>query len=59
MSKNKKRNKEIREKHNLEQKIQDNPEWCYCDEPDYDINNPIGRTEPIDGFPFPNSKGCW
>jgi hypothetical protein len=61
---NKKRNKEIRRKYELKKEIENNPDWCYCSvilgiEEDIDYINdiPIGVTKPIDGFPFPESKG--
>jgi hypothetical protein len=53
---NKKRNKAIRAKYELEKEKKEHPDWCYCDEPDYDFNSPIGKTEPIDGFPYWNSE---
>jgi 1-aminocyclopropane-1-carboxylate deaminase/D-cysteine desulfhydrase-like pyridoxal-dependent ACC family enzyme len=45
-----------------EQEMLEHPEWCYCEEilhkeADIDINEPIGCTEPIDGFPRWNSSG--
>ena len=64
MSTKKQHNKEIREKYLLIQEIKANPDWCYCFEtlklePDVDLENDtsIGKTEPIDGFPYWNSKG--
>jgi hypothetical protein len=63
MSKNKKRNKEIRHKIQLAENIKNNPDWCFCyeltgNEPDVDFENdtPIGKTEPIDGYPFPDCR---
>ena len=55
-------NKEIREKYRLEQEIKDNPDWCYCYEllvlePDINEDEPIGETEPIDGYPCTECKG--
>jgi hypothetical protein len=59
---NKKRNKEIRRKHELKLEIKQNPEWCWCEENlgkpadvDYDKDTVIGETEPIDGYPYPAS----
>ena len=47
-----------------EQQMLNHPEWCYCEEILYkeaeiDLENdkPIGKTEPVDGFPYWNSKG--
>lgn len=61
MSHNKKRNREIRRKYELQKEMLENPNDCFCEdlglEPDYDSNCPIGNTEPIDEFPFPHSKG--
>jgi len=42
--------------------IKDNPYCCYCYDlvglySDIDDNNPIGETEPVDGYPFPTSIG--
>lgn len=61
---NKKRNKEIRRKHELKLEVEHNPDWCWCKENlglepdvDYDKDFAIGETEPIDGFPRWNSKG--
>lgn len=62
MKKQKQLNKEIREKHELEQKMLKYPDNCYCYEniglePIIDTNDePIEYSKPIDGFPFPNSK---
>lgn len=59
---NKKRNKEIRRKHELKLEIERNPDWCWCQETlglpadvDYENDFVIGQTEPIDGFPHPES----
>ena len=64
MSHNKKRNKEIRRKFELEKEMSENPDWCYCFEKlgveediDYFNDIPIGETDPIDGYPHPESKG--
>lgn len=61
---NKKRNKAIRAKYELQKQMVENPDWCWCDKKlglpadvDYDKDEPIGMTEPIDGFPRWNSKG--
>ena len=58
MSNNKKRNKEIRQRYEREQYMKEHPEECFS-EPDVDYLNdtPIGQTESVDGFPYPNSKG--
>jgi len=60
----KEKNKEIRSKIALEKEIKENPEWCYCEElselePDVDFENDeiIGYTDPVDGFPYHNSTG--
>lgn len=60
---NKKRNKKIREKHELKLMIENNPDWCWCEEilskpadVDYENDLVIGETEPIDGFPYYESK---
>lgn len=57
----KKQNKLIRKKYALLKEINENPDWCYCEEllglePDIDETKPIGITEPINGFPHPESK---
>jgi hypothetical protein len=57
MSNRKKINKAIRAKHSLEVEKQQNPDWCYCQKTEWETDNPIGETEPIDGFPYHNSKG--
>jgi len=63
MSNKKKRNKEIRRKHELKLEVERNPDWCWCKEllgldADVDYNNDyaIGETDPIDGYPHPESK---
>ena len=53
---NKLRMKEIIGKFEREKAMRDFPEYCYCDEPDYDADNSIGQTDPVDGFPHPESK---
>ena len=54
--------KAVESKKRQEQMMNDHPEWCYCEEilhktADIDENNPIGQTEPVDGFPNWNSTG--
>jgi len=44
---NKKRNKEIRLKYEKQKLIKENPNDCFCDDPEYDENNPIGETGKI------------
>jgi hypothetical protein len=60
---NKLKNKEIRRIAKLKQEMLENPDWCFCEElfglesdVDWKNDEPIGKTEPIDGFPFPHSK---
>lgn len=43
--------------------MSENPDWCYCSEKlgieediDYFNDTPIGETDPIDGYPHPESK---
>jgi hypothetical protein len=59
MSKNKKRNKEIRFRKKLEEEIENNPNICFCEElgieNEVDYNNII-KTEYVDGFPHPETK---
>lgn len=57
MSKKKKQNKIIRDKFFLDIEKTQNPDWCYCEKTEWETDNPIGETEPIDGFPHPHSKG--
>jgi hypothetical protein len=61
---NKEKNREIRDKIALEKEIEENPDWCFCGEllglePDvnFDSDEIIGHTEPINGFPYHNSIG--
>ena len=44
MSNKKKLNTEIRQRHEMEMEIKANPDICFCEEPEYDINNPIDET---------------
>lgn len=61
---NKAKNRAIRDKIASEKEIEENPEWCFCSEllgiesdVDCDNDNVIGHTDPIDGYPHPNSTG--
>ena len=61
---NKAKNREIRNNISLSNEIKENPDWCFCPEllglePDVDFENDeiIGKTYPIDGFPYHNSTG--
>ena len=45
MSKKKKLNREIRLRLEKEKLIKQYPEDCFCDDPEYDENNPIGETD--------------
>jgi hypothetical protein len=56
MSNKKQINKEIRAKYAKQEEIKQNPDLCFCDDPEYD-DEPIGQTEPVDGFPYWNSTG--
>lgn len=40
-------NRQIRLKHKKEKEIEENPNLCFCDDPDYDEKQPIGNTEKI------------
>lgn len=58
------KNNAIRYKLALDKEIQDNPDYCFCQEllglePDVDFENDkeIGKTDPIDGFSYWNSIG--
>lgn len=56
--KNKEKNKSIRKKLELEKEKEKYPDFCFCDgEPDFDENNIVGYTDPIDGYPHSNSIG--
>ena len=44
---NKKRNKEIRQRLEIEKEKLKNPNFCFCDEPDFDINKPIGQKDTV------------
>jgi hypothetical protein len=44
---NKKINREIRLRYEREKEISENPSACFCEEPDYDENAPIGETEKV------------
>lgn len=57
MSNKKKLNKAIRAKHILEQEKLANPDWCFCQKTEWETDEPIGETEPVDGFPFHQNKG--
>ena len=58
------KNKEIRYKISKEKEIEENPDWCFCEElvglesdVDFDNDEIIGHTDPIDGYPYHNSTG--
>ena len=44
---NKERNRQIRLKYEKEREMKENPDKCFCDEPDIDENEPIGETEKV------------
>lgn len=52
MSKKKKLNREIRLRYEKEKQIAENPDMCFCDEPEYDESKPIGETEKIYYSPY-------
>ncbi len=41
----KENNKQIRLKYKKEKDMKEYPDTCFCDEPDYDENIPIGETD--------------
>lgn len=43
----KEQNRQIRLKYEKEREIKENPNICFCDEPNYDENKPIGETEKV------------
>lgn len=44
MSNKKKLNREIRQRYEREREMEQNPDTCFCEEPDYDEKQPIGET---------------
>jgi len=61
-NKRKAQRKALLAKKEMEKQMLEHPEWCYCEEilhkeADIDINEPIGQTEPVDGFPRWDSTG--
>lgn len=60
----KQENNKIRLISEKEQEMLDYPDYCYCDfllgltpDVDFELDSPIGETEPIDGYPYYNSVG--
>jgi len=42
--KQKSKNRQIREKYEKQKLIEENPNTCFCDEPEYDMDKPIRET---------------
>lgn len=62
MSNRKKKNNEISKRVQLKWDIERNPDWCWCKETldldadvDYEKDFAIDETDPIDGYPHPES----
>lgn len=53
----KQKNRELQKKIEEEKYRLENPDECFCDEPEYDETTFFKLTDPIDGFPYWNSKG--
>lgn len=60
----KQENNKIRLISEKEQEMLDYPDYCYCGfllgldaDIDFELDSPIGETEPIDGYPYYNSVG--
>ena len=45
MSNKKELNRQVRLKHKKELEINENPDTCFCEEPDYDDSSPVGETK--------------